>query len=114
MILGEKIRYLRTIKGYLQDDMAHLLDISPTAYGDIERGKTNVSHSRLEQIAKTIEISLLELLSFGERIANYFSDGSHNIVNGNGNLYSDGREVVHELEKAKLENEKLRVEVRYW
>lgn len=112
MILGEKIRYLRTLKGYSQDDMAHLLDISPTAYGDIERGKTDVSHSRLEQIAKTMEISLLDLLSFGERIANYFSNNSL-FVNGSGNLYAD-REMTHELEKAKLENDKLRLEVRYW
>lgn len=113
MILGEKIRYLRTLKGYSQDDMAHLLDISPTAYGDIERGKTDVSHSRLEQIAKTMELSVLDLLSFGERIANYFANSSHNFINGNGNLYAD-REMTHELEKTKLENEKLRLEVRYW
>ena len=114
MILGEKIRNLRNLKGYSQDDMAHLLDISPTAYGDIERGKTDVSHSRLEQIAKTMGISVLDLLSFGEQLANYFSNSSHNFVNGSGSLYTDGREVAHELEKAKLEIEKLRLEVRYW
>jgi hypothetical protein len=73
----------------------------------------DVSHSRLEQIAKVMEISVLDLLSFGEKVANYFAHSSH-FVNGNGNLYTDGREVIHELEKTELENEKLRLEVRYW
>lgn len=49
MKVGEKIRSLRTIKGYSQENMAELLGISSVAYGDIERNKTDVSHSRLEQ-----------------------------------------------------------------
>jgi XRE family transcriptional regulator, regulator of sulfur utilization len=52
MTIGEKIRSLRTIKGYSQENIADILGISSIAYGDIERNKTDVSYSRLEQIAK--------------------------------------------------------------
>lgn len=122
MTIGDQIRYIRTLKGYSQDDMAYLLNISSTAYGDLEPGKTDVSHSRLEQIAKVLEISLLDLLSFGEQIANYFANSSNNqVVDGNSNFYSDQKDLVHELEKLKLENEKLKaekgkaeLEAQYW
>lgn len=102
--------------------MAYLLGISSIAYGDLEPKKTDVGHSRLEQIAKVLEISLLDLLSFGDRIANYFANSSNNqFINGNGSFFADRKDLVHELEIVKLENEKLRaekgkaeLEAQYW
>lgn len=42
MKIGDKIRSLRMIKGYSQENMADILGISSIAYGDIERNKTDV------------------------------------------------------------------------
>lgn len=61
--IGEKIRYFRELKGDSQEDMAHELDISLTAYSKIERNITDVNHSRLVQIAKVFGITVIELLS---------------------------------------------------
>lgn len=36
MKIGDKIRSLRIIKGYSQENMADILGISSIAYGDIE------------------------------------------------------------------------------
>jgi len=45
--LGEKIRYLRDIKGWSQADIAYKLDISLPAYSKIERNITDINYSRL-------------------------------------------------------------------
>ena len=60
--IGEKIRYFRKLKGLSQEDLAHELDISLTAYSKIERNITDVSFSRLTQIADVLKVSLLDVL----------------------------------------------------
>lgn len=60
--IGEKIRYFRKLKGLSQEDLAHELDISLTAYSKIERNITDVSFSRLTQVADVLKVSLLDLL----------------------------------------------------
>lgn len=64
--LGEKIRYFRKLKGLSQEDLAYELDISLTAYSKIERNITDVNFSRLIQITKVLDISLIGLLSVNE------------------------------------------------
>lgn len=43
--------------------MADLLNLSTTAYGDIERGKTDLTLSRLTQIAQVLNVSPVVLLT---------------------------------------------------
>ena len=66
MEIGEKIRYARLQKGYSQENMADFLGISTSAYGDIERNKTELTISRAKKLANILKISILELL--GEEI----------------------------------------------
>jgi XRE family transcriptional regulator, regulator of sulfur utilization len=129
MKIGDKVRSLRLIKGLSQENMADLLGISSIAYGDIERNKTDVTHSRLEQIAKALGKSLIDLLAHGEQVANIFSNCSNNqVVGGTGNIVYSEKELKHELEKAQLreaklqsdlqlcqaEKEKAEFEAKYW
>ena len=60
--LSEKIRQIRLQKGLSQENMADMLGLSTTAYGDIERGRTELSVSRLENVAKLLDVTLPELL----------------------------------------------------
>ena len=60
--LSEKIRQIRLQKGLSQENMADMLGLSTTAYGDIERGRTELSVSRLENVAKLLDVQLPELL----------------------------------------------------
>ena len=62
--LSEKIRQIRLRKGLSQENMADMLGLSTTAYGDLERGRTDLSFSRLENISKLLDIPLPELLGF--------------------------------------------------
>jgi transcriptional regulator with XRE-family HTH domain len=52
-------------KGLSQENMADMLGLSTTAYGDMERGRTDISLGRLENISKILDIGLPDLLGFG-------------------------------------------------
>lgn len=88
--IAEKIRLLRLEKGFSQENVADMLGISTTAYGDIERGKTDLTLSRLQAIAHVFETSLNNLLE---------EENSASI-----------QLQQLELEKLQIENEKLRLE----
>lgn len=61
--LGKKIRLLRHQKGWSQEDVAKRLEISIPAFSKIETGITDVNLSRLNQISKLFNLSLVQLLS---------------------------------------------------
>lgn len=61
--LGKKIRLLRHQKGWSQEDVAKRLDISIPAFSKIETGITDVNLSRLDQISKLFDLSIVELLT---------------------------------------------------
>lgn len=84
--------------------MAHQLQISPTAYGDIERGKTDVNHSRIEQIAKILGFSTLEFFYVGEWLALNFAGVETT------DRQKSGREAekADDLSSIQLEIDKLR------
>ena len=102
-----------------------MLDMSLGAYGDIERNKKDISLTRLEQIAKSLGVSVLDILSFGDKISNFFDQcNNSNISTGNGNNAVnnyDAREIQYKLDKAILEIDKLKaekeksdLEAKYW
>src|SRR5690554_6901722 len=61
--LGKKIRLLRHQRGWSQEDVAKRLDISIPAFSKIETGITDVNLSRLNQISKLFDLSVVQLLS---------------------------------------------------
>lgn len=65
--IGDKIRYFRNLKNWNQEETAHRLNISLPAYSKIERNITDVSFSRLNQIAKMYGITVIELLSISSK-----------------------------------------------
>lgn len=88
--IGEKIRQIRLSKGYSQENLADLLNISTTAYGDIERNKTELTIARATEIAKILNIGIVDLLDI------------------------ELQSVDASMEKLQLENEKLKTEVEKW
>jgi transcriptional regulator with XRE-family HTH domain len=65
-IIGTNIRVTRVSKGLNQESIANELGISITAYSKIERGKTNPSILRLDQIAKCLGVSIFDFLMDSE------------------------------------------------
>lgn len=81
MNVNDKIRFMRRLKGWSQEEMAEKLEMSPNGYANIERGETDVQISRLEQIAKIFGVDLTELMSFGERNILYYCGDNNTITN---------------------------------
>ncbi len=67
MSVHEKIRLVRQLKGWSQEEVATKLEMSPNGYGSIERGETDINLSRLEQIAALFGIKLADLLELNEK-----------------------------------------------
>ena len=97
MEIGEKIRYARLKKGYSQENMADFLGISTSAYGDIERNKTELTLSRAKKLSTILKMSMLELIE-EEILTPKVLDNSEN----------------GELEQLKKEVNTLRSEANYW
>jgi transcriptional regulator with XRE-family HTH domain len=61
--IGSCLRKLRMDKGYKQEYMAEILEVSQKTYSNIENDKSSISIDTLKRIAEEYKIDLLELLS---------------------------------------------------
>jgi transcriptional regulator with XRE-family HTH domain len=61
--VSERIRILRLSKNLSQQNLADELDITVAAYSNIERGKADITITRLYKIAKIFGMDVLEILS---------------------------------------------------
>lgn len=60
---GERVRELRKNAGYSQEAFADLCNLDRTYVGGIERGERNLSLKNIELIARTLGISIAELMA---------------------------------------------------
>lgn len=68
MLLGQKIKKLRELKNLTQEHLAIELGLSQSAYSKIETGEADVPYSRLEQIAKVLELKPEDIITFHEHV----------------------------------------------
>lgn len=115
MSVHEKIRFIRQAKNLSQDEMAEKLGICLNAYGNIERGDTDIRLSRLEQIAQLFEMPLSQLLGFDEK--NVFNTKGKNNIGQHNQSYctihypTEYLQLQNELEKEKLLNQQKAKEI---
>lgn len=112
MKINEKIRFMRQLKEFSQEEMAEKLGLSLNGYANIERGETDVQMSRLEQIATIFEIDLLELLNFGEKTVVCLI-GNNNQFSNVGQNINDSKETQLEVQKLQLIIEQQLKEIAY-
>ena len=60
--IGEKIRLHRMARGYSQEYMGFALEITQSAYSNLERGESELTLKRIYDIAEILEISPFELM----------------------------------------------------
>ena len=61
--VGYRIRKIREAKDFNQQDIADKLAITAGAYAKIERGETDPSITRLEQLANILKVDIQSFLS---------------------------------------------------
>lgn len=102
MSINEKIRVMREINQWSQEEMAEKMNMSTTGYAKIERGETKLNLHKLEQIANIFNIDILELINsepFGNK-------GIFVLMNENGNHtanYYNDNDINLEIEKLQLQ-----------
>ena len=110
----ERIKDFRKAKKMTQEEIAEKLEMSPSGYGSIERGETDVSLSRLERIAEALEIELADLFNSGERkIFNFGGTHSNHHQTCYNNLSPEHLQLKYEFEKQQFIIEKLQQENVY-
>ena len=102
-ILGNRIELLRKEKGLSLRQLAQLCDIDYSDISKIEKGKTILSYVKLVEIARILEVSVEDIISFDSE--RYFS--SINTVKGNSNngsilINSDNSAALKELYEDKI------------
>lgn len=60
--IKKNIRHVRKSKRFTQEDMAHKLGMSLTAYRDLEKGETAILNNNLKKVAKLLETTSEELV----------------------------------------------------
>jgi transcriptional regulator with XRE-family HTH domain len=83
--IGEKIKKIRELKGLTTKFVADKLQITPAGYNKIERGQTDITYSKIEEIAKILGVTTEELLVFDQqRVFNGYNtvkgDNSNNVI----------------------------------
>ncbi|WP_229206086.1 helix-turn-helix domain-containing protein [Dyadobacter fermentans] len=77
--------------------MADMLGLSTTAYGDIERGRTELSVSRLENVAKLLDVPLPELLGIDSSMSE-----TEWLRQENTRILAENRRLQNELDQWKM------------
>lgn len=104
---------MRMYKGWSQEEMADKLHMALSGYAKIERGKTDVNYSRLQQIANIFEVELSDLVGLNEKnVLDFFENtNSNHISNVNVSIYESN--VKQEIEMLRLVNEQQAKEIDY-
>lgn len=98
MVLNDKIRVLREMHNWTQDEMAEKMQMSKSGYSKIKRGETKLTTDRLEQVAEIFDVDITELLSMG-------LNGTFNLIKENGsqsNYYGNSEKLTAEIERLNL------------
>ena len=62
--LAKRIKELRKINNFTQDELSYKSNIARSTLGNIETAQNDITFSKLNQIAKAFGISLSEFLNF--------------------------------------------------
>ena len=105
MSVHEKIKLVRQTKGFTQEDVAEQLGMSPNAYGDIERGASDVKLSKLQKISDILGINLAELLDVTDKAilnVNFNKQGKHYNVYMSSDFETEKLKLVVDSQKKEI------------
>ncbi|WP_192899937.1 helix-turn-helix domain-containing protein [Rodentibacter pneumotropicus] len=100
MDLKEKIRTMREIRKWSQEEMAEKMNMSLNGYARIERGETKLSLEKLEQIANIFNMDALEFMQTANKGVYFMLNDSAD--NNNVTYYGSNELSAVEIEKLKL------------
>lgn len=100
--IKNKIKSIRELKNYTQEYMADQLGVTQAGYSKIEKGKTILSYIKLVEIARILDVTVEDIISFDSQ--RYFNN--FNNVNGNNNgsilINQDNNDTLKTLYEDKI------------
>lgn len=110
MNIGDNVKKFRELKGFTREQMADYLNLSVSAYGNIERNKTDLTISRIQQIAEVLEVDMSQILNFDA--SQVFNIAHNELIQGNNSKVENHNYADEYREKyikmLEAENERLR------
>lgn len=106
MGIHEKIRELREMKGWSQEEFSEKIGMSANGYGDLERGKRSFDWDKIQKIADVFEIDILQLIEADKKGLPVQQVIGFNVENNKINYMIDQEQII-ELEKLKVQVEYL-------
>ncbi len=101
MQVNEKIRLMREMNHWTQEDMAEKMAMSLNSYSKLERGESKLYLDKLEKVAEVFDIELTELLSLNKQGLIYLVN-QENSGNNSGFYFGETPNISVELEKLRL------------
>lgn len=99
MQINEKIRMMREMYHWSQEDMAERINMSVNGYAKIERGETKLYLDKLNQIAQVFDIDVIELMAVNDKgLICLISENSQH----SSNYYGSSEQLTNEVEKLHL------------
>jgi len=101
---GFNIRKIRESKGFSQDYMASVLDISQATYARMENENTKITVERLYKIAEVLDANIIDFFDSDRMVIQ--TQNNNDGAFGNGyiqNLHIENKEAYEKLLKSKDE-----------
>lgn len=98
MGMHDKIRLMREVRQWSQEEMANKMNMSLSGYAKIERGETKLHYDKLVQIAQIFNMNLSDLVDSDKGLFFYMNE---NCDNNSLTYYSSSNVIALEIEKLK-------------
>lgn len=105
MQVNEKIRMIREMNSWTQEDVAEKLHMSLTSYAKLERGESKLYLEKLEKIAGVFGMDVVDLLSLNKQGLVWLVSGdiSGNYSTSHINYYGSAQAKDFALEKLQMQ-----------
>ena len=98
---GSKIRAFRMLRGYSQEYMATQLGIEQSKYSRIETNQQKLTSDMLEEIAKSLGVSIADITSNEPVIIQNQASNQGTQIGHNENFYADQKELFEKMIEGK-------------
>ncbi len=111
--IGSRVRKYRLLKGYSQENMAAVLNISQKTYSNLENNKSNISIDTLKTLAKELEVDIMELLSRDKVVVQHNNSKDSStfqggiILNQNAELVKQLKDQINSLKKSLSDKDEI-------
>lgn len=102
--IGFNVRKMRESKGFSQDYMATVLNISQASYARLENEETKITVDRLYKIAEILEVNISDFFELDKIVIQNQTNNEGAFGNGYiQNLHIENKEIYEKLLKSKDE-----------